>query len=405
MTAIVSVGKHRKYIKSAVEEINVVIESYKKQSQQFFNNLLSLDLKNLIISKDAYENDFLLDKLSEFVIKKPETRIVVLVDNAHKGNLFVNELIKRGIYDICNFSKEEDAKNIKKLKKLLENKPQKYHDTLDLQNNKSQILTHNENLARKTIVFLNLTKKAGSTLIATTYAEYLAKKSLTPALVEMPLDPEYFYQFGLELYETKKKGFHSKPHQIKNMENDIRKDVFYKKNIMWLVSDPRKPLINTWNINEMLQLLECGDLADVVIIDVGDYFEHESIYNLLPMVDKIFAIIEPRPVSIIKSIEKIKNFVKYQEYNSRVKVIFNKWDKSLAKIGISDLIDIKPDITIPFLDKAALYKSEFNCLSAGSEITNLNKLKKPLQAISRSIWPDYNYKKVIKTKSFVAEGS
>lgn len=406
MIAVLTTHGFESLVKGATKEFNVVIESYSEESHKYLKNISSLKIDCLVVSKHICSDEVLLDELSELKIKNSSIRIIVLVADARSEDLFIDALIKRGIYDIFNVSNDFDAeKTVVDLKELIRGRPRKYSDTVEWQNKPSNYVLPNKNeLSRKIVMFLNLTEKAGSTLLATSYADYLARKSITPALVEMPFKPDYFHQFGLELYETKRKKICSRPHNIKEDQYSSSRKPLYKRNILWLVADPRLPLIDSWNVNEMLTLLEYGNKADIIIVDAGDSYQHESIYSLLPMVDNVFAIVEPRPVSIIKSIAKIEKLKEYQQHNSRVKFILNKWDDCLLKNGFMDQINLQPNLLVPVLDKASLYKSEYNCLSAISEVKNLRKLTKPFQDISKCIWPNYNYKSVIKKESFVAEG-
>jgi len=396
--AVISTAKYKKCLKESLKNYNVIIESYSKKGHQYIESVLSIDFQYLIISADICSDEELIRIISN--INKSNIQVILIVTSKNK-NTKINSLTKKSFCKFCYFT-EDYKENIKALKDSLIEKKDRKKKPKKKQKKKLQNFKKKPN--RKIIAFLNLTEKAGSTLLSTSYADYLAKKSLTPALVEMPQTPDCFYQFGLELFETDKKKFISIPHKIKESSNINKLSQFKLRNIMWLISDPRLPKIDSWAVNEMLQLLEHSCKADVVIMDVGDYMYHESIVNLLPMMDEIFAVIEPRPVNIIKSIGKINKFMKYQQYNSRVKVIFNKWDKSLNKIGLKDLVKLSPDIYVPNLNKEYLYKSEYNCLSALSEKVNKNKLVNAFQDISEFIWPQLNYKTVFNS-SFVAEGS
>ncbi len=398
--AVISTDKHKESIKESLKDYNVIIESYSNKSYQFMQSVLSIDIKYLILSADICQKDKLF-KIIENITRK-DMQVIIIVESKNDKLNRIKNLSRKNNVKLCYFTKEK-SKNLNQLKEALKDK--KEEQTKNVKKGQKNIKNKiSRKSSRKIIAFLNLTEKAGSTLIASSYADYLAKKSLTPALIEMPFKPDCFYQFGLELFESDKKKFASIPHKIKESSNKDDIEKFFLRNIIWLVSDPRLPKIDNWSVNEMLQLLEHANSADVVILDIGRYMYHESIFNLLPMIDKIFAVIEPRPVNIINSIGTINKFMKYQKYNSRVKVIFNKWEDTLKNYSLRDLVRLKPDMYIPNLSKECLYKSEYNCLSALSEKENRNKLVKTFQDISGYIWPQLSYKTVFNS-SYVAEGS
>src|SRR6056297_2531278 len=268
--AVISTDKHKESIKESLKDYNVIIESYSNKSYQFMQSVLSIDIKYLILSADICQKDKLF-KIIENITRK-DMQVIIIVESKNDKLNRIKNLSRKNNVKLCYFTKEK-SKNLNQLKEALKDK--KEEQTKNVKKGQKNIKNKiSRKSSRKIIAFLNLTEKAGSTLIASSYADYLAKKSLTPALIEMPFKPDCFYQFGLELFESDKKKFASIPHKIKESRNKDKIEKFFLRNIIWLVSDPRLPKIDNWSVNEMLQLLEHANSADVVILDIGRYMYH-----------------------------------------------------------------------------------------------------------------------------------
>jgi len=215
------------------------------------------------------------------------------------------------------------------------------------------------------VLVANLTKRAGSTFLTLNLAKALSNYSVLTSVIEPPIDKPYIFDtIDLEKRLEKKSNnhslnFYSYPHVIVNNEIIERNKETIDDGIVWLIPDPRRPLIDSdkWDFYCMMKLLYASKLAPISIIDCGFNIEHESIKPLMSEADLILIVIDPLPTECMQNNELLDNLISLKADGLPIEFVVNRWNKGVNKIDFLNYIKVTPFMQIPAFNSDIIYKA------------------------------------------------
>jgi serine/threonine protein kinase len=211
-------------------------------------------------------------------------------------------------------------------------------------------------IKQKTIGVISLTKRAGATFFATNLAIALSGKNIITSLIELPYEEPYIYDMvGISNYN---KEYYSILNEIDN-ENPIHREKITKiKNILYLVIDPTKRKIASWDDNKSMKIIYSAKESLISIIDIGNnYFNVE---NILDEFDLLYVIYDAMPPDLMANYSLHEKIYKYNEASKKVRFVLNKDNKGINKKTLNKYLGIKPNITIPDMPLELIYKAIYN---------------------------------------------
>jgi len=265
-------------------------------------------------------------------------------------------------------------------------------------------------IEKKLIIVSNLTKFAGATTITLSLAKYLSNLGILSSVIEPPIDsPAIFNCIGIaerlsksgEGYED---NFYSYPHEIASGKRIKNKAEFIFDNIVWIVPDDRKEVVDNWKYDQMLKLIYISNIAPITLIDVGDNLNHEAVRPLLSLVDLVLVVIDPFPTNFYINRNKLLNLEKLKSDGCPINFIMNKWNSGIEEKEFLDFIKVKPLAFIPAIDLAILYKAnyQYKIPLCYKEVSDL--LDKPLAKICSLFIPKEFEIGISKNKSIKKKG-
>ena len=265
-------------------------------------------------------------------------------------------------------------------------------------------------IEKKLIIVSNLTKFAGATTITLSLAKYLSNLGILSSVIEPPIDsPAIFNCIGIaerlsksgEGYED---NFYSYPHEIASGKRIKNKAEFIFDNIVWIVPDDRKEVVDNWKYDQMLKLIYISNIAPITLIDVGDNLNHEAVRPLLSLVDLVLVVIDPFPTNFYINRNKLLNLEKLKSDGCPINFIMNKWNSGIEEKEFFDFIKVKPLAFIPAIDLGILYKAnyQYKIPLCYKEVSDL--LDKPLAKICSLFIPKEFEIGISKNKSIKKKG-
>jgi len=265
-------------------------------------------------------------------------------------------------------------------------------------------------IEKKLIIVSNLTKFAGATTITLSLAKYLSNLGILSSVIEPPIDsPAIFNCIGIaerlsksgEGYED---NFYSYPHEIASGKRIKNKAEFIFDNIVWIVPDDRKEVVDNWKYDQMLKLIYISNIAPITLIDVGDNLNHEAVRPLLSLVDLVLVVIDPFPTNFYINRNKLLNLEKLKSDGCPINFIMNKWNSGIEEKEFLDFIKVKPLAFIPAIDLGILYKAnyQYKIPLCYKEVSDL--LDKPLAKICSLFIPKEFEIGISKNKSIKKKG-
>jgi len=265
-------------------------------------------------------------------------------------------------------------------------------------------------IEKKLIIVSNLTKFAGATTITLSLAKYLSNLGILSSVIEPPIDsPAIFNCIGIaerlsksgEGYED---NFYSYPHEIASGKRIKNKAEFIFDNIVWIVPDDRKEVVDNWKYDQMLKLIYISNIAPITLIDVGDNLNHEAVRPLLSLVDLVLVVIDPFPTNFYINRNKLLNLEKLKSDGCPINFIMNKWNSGIEEKEFLDFIKVKPLAFIPAIDLGILYKAnyQYKIPLCYKEVSDL--LDKPLAKICSLFIPKEFEFGISKNKNIKKKG-
>ncbi|MGD9677618.1 MAG: protein kinase [Vulcanibacillus sp.] len=247
-----------------------------------------------------------------------------------------------------------------------------------------EVISNISTISTKQILITNISKRAGSTFLAVNLAKYLSEFNILTCVIEIPFEPYLFDYIGLD-----KDDFYSFAHEIyEGRKIEKERETLYS-NILWMITDPRKPKIdkNNWNYNQMMKLLYSSKKASISIIDAGEYIEHESIKPLIDEVDLILVIVDPMPSEVNLNLGKVRKFLRAKEEGLPVEFVLNNYTEN---INLNDLVEAlggTPITLIPNINLSFIHKAVNKCEIPFNFKEVKLLLEKPLNEITKMIIP------------------
>lgn len=245
----------------------------------------------------------------------------------------------------------------------------------------------------KLIAILNLSDDAGSTFITLNLAKALSEYNILTSVIEPPIKKtDIFDIIGLEyrlnkISEGESLKFYSYAHHINDGEKLEKDRETIEDGIVWLVPDPRKPLIKNWDYYKMMKLIYASKKAPITLIDCGNNFEHESIKPILSEVDMVLVVIDPLPSEIMNNVDKLDELIEMKEKGLNVEFVINKWNSGVDKKMLLQFLKISPIMYIPFIDIDLVYGAIYKCKIPYSIHEVKDKLEKQFTHFIKKVIP------------------
>lgn len=382
---------YKQIIKTAIGSLKTIAyESYGAVDiSEKLVEISRLNISVLILHRDIAKDKELNDSLKTLKVLRPHLRVIFITANTSPGDALISSLITKGIYDIFSPNSDENINLIThNLQKIIYGNKASYADVarwdVSSLNNKTEKIT---TIPVTTALIVNVTKCAGSTMLATSLAGAINKYKIRSAVIEMPHQPYLFDSLGLRLLENNINKFYSYPHIINSEKQpEIGKETI-KENIIWLVPDSRLQAITDWSYPKMMRLLYCCKEAGALIVDGGSNLNKAYLESIIPIVDLVIAVIDPLPAQIIKAKNNINKLLGLKSSGCNIIFAVNKWSKGLSKQDFAKLINVKPHVYIPQIDQASIYKSAYACKTPYSRTEVQEILHKPMQKLVSLLLP------------------
>lgn len=248
-------------------------------------------------------------------------------------------------------------------------------------------------IPKQLIIIANLSKRAGSTFVTLNLAKALSDLKILCSVIENPVEPYIFDTIGLEQRLIKNRGedfeFYSYPHLIyenKKIEKDMET---IEDGIIWLVSDPRKPLIQEqhWDYYKMMKLLYASRKASISILDIGYNIDKDYIKPILDEADKIFIVIDPMPTEIMQNKKLFDDLLELKKDGLPIEFIINRWTSGIDKKQLLNHLKITPLALIPAIDLKLIHKAIYDCKIPYSVSEIKEELSIPFNNIVKRIIP------------------
>jgi len=188
------------------------------------------------------------------------------------------------------------------------------------ENNEAVLQSANSAYKSKTIAFLSLYPRSGSSFIAGNLAGYLAQKNVPAMLVDPPSKPGYWFEYFSDDFAKQKSWFNWEQF---NLENGDRKNssVCLNKEGIQIVTH-KKPAAD-WNEEKMIRFMLAVKQAPIVIYDFSNYVESDLSTSLvLDYADLFWVVVDFDLVHLQMYSDKLIQLQK--KYPEKVMVILNK---------------------------------------------------------------------------------
>ncbi|MDD9309785.1 hypothetical protein PUS82_00370 [Cytobacillus firmus] len=220
------------------------------------------------------------------------------------------------------------------------------------------------NVPSKLIVMASLWPGTGSSFVSSNLARAIAARGIQVSYVENPLTSPYMFDFlnVSQLEETEKFHYVDISRVIDERGFVPRGKAWSYRGVQWVLNDPRKPSIKSWDFERMLRLIYSIN-TPIIIVDISTNWMDEEIKGLLHQADMIYVNVEPDPIKIscltpfkgvsLKEQRKEERFIRYIEEIEKTEGIpFNFIvTKSNSEVDRKELIE--------YLDKTPAAEIEY----------------------------------------------
>ena len=327
MVAIIASDKIKAICQNIYSSNQCLIFDSGQSVEEFLYSIYKSNTMHLIVdykyvvSRKIFDANRLLKQHEKF------TKTIILAPESLSGDLLLSKMVNKVKVNIIWY-----GKGVKDLKKKL----------LDCIKNYSSIKNLEKTLAKrkydftKKVMFLNANSKAGSSSICLSFAKYLAEKNLKTVYLEFPLDKKAHK--SIANYKSYKE------YSLSRYPDLIKREVYLRNkkisNLSYIFSNPEKKVNRNLSEYDVLRLLEIANDSDLLLFDVGVFWNHQSILKLLPMIDYIFVLFDYNNLDDAKVLESIDYFRKYKVHSSRMTFIMNKFchTESEHHLGLEPII-------------------------------------------------------------------
>lgn len=220
-------------------------------------------------------------------------------------------------------------------------------------------------MAQQSIVFISLSKGAGSTFHSLNFASYLQDKGMSVGLYEQPIhtDGRTYIADIFEMY--KKKEDLSVPHAVLNRKPIFLDQLYTHNSIGVYATDYSKGYIDDFKNDQMIKYLNTGKHM-IKIMDFGyvptHWFNSESFVDILQLFDHIVVVTDLLPLNFIPNFERFSYFQEFQEalaHSTDVHFLLNRYESKVPKKELRQL-NLQDANRCPQLDYDEIYKSYFD---------------------------------------------
>lgn len=230
------------------------------------------------------------------------------------------------------------------------------------------------NIPSKTIGFVSLSPKAGSSFFSLNFAKALTDKGLDVTYLESPYHYAgksfIYHQLGLHLDEQWEElnDFYSIPHLIHKGEAIKAENIYHKEGIHFFLHNPNLDVVN-WNYDYQLNMLYHSK-NQFSIVDLG-YLkaDMQDIKRILTVLDYVFVVVNPLPQEIDSNSHLFD--ILYADEHINAHYILNHSNEGINQEMLP--FDAKQAIHFPSVDFKEVCQSYYDC-----EIPYSNKKLKPV---------------------------
>jgi len=378
MYGIISSPQNHHLFKTASED-ELVFEAVDEFGDNEFSNtcirVSRVTLDYVLIDLTCASDRALTKGIINIVLNKPTTRIIVAGFDLKVGDRNLNYLISSGIYDIVSLQdpsgsdyQEVYEANQEKLSTAIAEKKTladviRWKSSMEL----SEILPDHEEVESKKDIkiqekiivkeivktkiinvesnewfVINLTRKAGSSLITQSLAKYLADSKLDVRVTESPFNkPTFLYSTGnhyelpLSLIDDKEQSDY-KPFEYKNIKWDLKTSY---KDSSYTDVDFLKLLIE---VKQGINLIDLGD----------SYFKNSQV---IQNVRKLIVILEPEINGLWECHERKKQLDLLKKKGVKIIYVINK-SHSLITDEFAYNNGFDNHVFLPIIDAKIIYK-------------------------------------------------
>lgn len=233
---------------------------------------------------------------------------------------------------------------------------------------------------QQTVVIANLSRRAGASFITINFARMLAKMKVFTSVIEPPFGyPYMFNAIGIDkkidvfrnssIKAAKAPGFYSYPHAIVNNEHVTKNRESIIDDIIWIVPDPRLPLVKNiiendktkdWDYLSMIKLTNCTRKAPIRLVDIGSYMDDDSISQFLPEADLILVIVDPSPADCMENLDKLNHIKDLKEKGLPIMFVANKWSLGVDEDSFTDFLKEELLMKVPYISPYYIYQAVFD---------------------------------------------
>lgn len=212
------------------------------------------------------------------------------------------------------------------------------------------------NIEHKTVGILSLTRRSGSTFLATNLAKALTDYNLLISLIEVPFNQPYICDMvGLDQYaESKGIEFYSPITVIGENKEVARDKVICKDNIMFYCQNPSATPLS-WDRMKTLKLIYSGRRYPVSIIDIG--YNYDKAVDFINDLDLILVIFEATPPDLMNNFETLKRLQQLKLDGYNIEFILNRDNSGINKCELEKYMKITPLGSIPDIPANLIYKA------------------------------------------------
>lgn len=335
-------------------------------------------VRHLIIDISSLADfDALPQVIRKYRIRNDKTQIIIIAPNIKPGNKNMSLLVTMGVYDIiCPIDDSEGFLELKSgLEKALDT-PSTYARAVKwdigyfaenenaikpLTESKVEPIKKYEFFGKKIIGVLNLSPKSGSTFLTLCLAKAISENKIPVAVIEPPMSKADIYDtIGVDSNLEANQKYYS-PSMMIEQGTDIVKDIAYFEGIYWLINEPLQGQFLNWDTLNMFKLLNASRRASVNIIDIGNYYEHKSIQELISNFDMLLVTIDPNPVSVMQSEIQLRELIELRKKGVNVQFVINKFNQGVDKKKLLEFLGISPICFVPFVELHLVYKAIYDC--------------------------------------------
>lgn len=345
-----------------------------------------------------------------------DTVRVVYLCHREPGDLLLDELIRRGVWDIFHegfFTPEqmlsmlEHPPSYKRVIHLTRSRPYSFQGeskqtqlssvseipSVSKKRESKQKLKQFVSFSPQFIVITGLLPSTGVTFVAANFARFLGENDLPVAVYEPVSEKRVLFDL---LNGEKEAPDHwtSWSHQIQHNQT-IKKDTTWNRDgVKWIpVGHP--PFSREWTIQDDQMLLRWVKQTPLVLADCSEKDDNERTRSLLAEADRVWVVMDCDPMKMNRSMERLQHL--YHHAGQKLSIIFNRWlpsisleeIKSYCQVWYQDHVKSIPVLTyIPELGENAtrvLWEGKM----AWDDPQLRRQLRKSFKPLAEYILPDH----------------